>query len=366
MPTQGRRAHKDDLGVSAKLLDDGFGKDKTHDAANEQKQRAQLDAIEECLLDATIKSGAVAEAAERLKTLAQADDDGVGEEADARHDRHACNGRIAIGTGSDIEHQSRNAAQPLTRKRRSAAGENLTRKGPRRRKETGLYGDVLPLSAHAPQHKASEALADQGGDGGSRDAQAEVDDEQRGEHEVKQHARENATHGIGRIALKAHLVVERERSRHERRTQQDDAQITLGVGQDGGRRTQEKTQRSEEKVSQHGDEETGQKTEHHARSSHTPRTLHVACTQTACDVVARPVAEEESDCLDDAHHREGNAHGRRRLRVDKTYEIGVGQIVHARGEHADDGGQRHGEDDAVHRRMREELEVVPGLFHKRE
>ena len=79
--------------------------------------------------------------------------------------------------------------------------------------------------------------------------------------------------------LEAYLVVECQRSCHEGSTQQDDAEIALDIGLDGGGGTQENAQWCKEKLSKNGDEKSRQKAQHEARSCHLLRLLHLLGSQ---------------------------------------------------------------------------------------
>ena len=56
-------------------------------------------------------------------------------------------------------------------------------------------------------------------------------------------------------------------------------------------------------------------------------------TKFAGDIRTRPVPEEETEGLNEKHHRKDNAHGSRRLRVDLPHKKGIGHVVETRHEH---------------------------------
>ena len=71
---------------------------------------------------------------------------------------------------------------------------------------------------HPEEHGAAETLADEGGSGGSGNAQLEVENEQRSQNQIEQHTRHDAFHCIHRIALEAHQIIQRKRGGHKRST----------------------------------------------------------------------------------------------------------------------------------------------------
>ena len=79
-----------------------------------------------------------------------------------------------------------------------------------------MDADILTFVGHPKENAATETLADESGDGCTRNAQLEVENEQRGENQIQQYARHDAFHRIHRVALETHHVVESERSGHER------------------------------------------------------------------------------------------------------------------------------------------------------
>ena len=161
-----------------------------------------------------------------------------------------------------------------------------------------MDADVFSLVRHPEEHGAAEALADEGGDGGTRDAHGKIKDEQWGKDEIEEHSRHDSLHCIHRIALEAHQIVECQRGRHEGSAQQDDAEIALGVGLDGGGGTQKNAQWCKEKLSKNGDEKSRQETQHEARGCHLLRLLHLLGSQHSGNIVAGAMTIEETNGLD--------------------------------------------------------------------
>ena len=71
------------------------------------------------------------------------------------------------------------------------------------------------------RHPEERGAADEGGYGGSGNAQLEVENEQRSQNQIEQHTRHDAFHRIHSIALEAHQVIQRKRGGHKGSTQQD-------------------------------------------------------------------------------------------------------------------------------------------------
>ena len=149
-----------------------------------------------------------------------------------------------------------------------------------------MDADVLAFMRHPKEHGAAETLADERGYGGSRDAQLEVEDEQWSQNQIEQHTRHDALHRIHRITLEAHQIIQRKRGGHKGSTQQDYAQITLGVRKNGGRRTHQKAERCEEKMTQDGDEKSGKKTQHKARCCHLLCLFRMLGAQLSRNIIA--------------------------------------------------------------------------------
>lgn len=130
--------------------------------------------------------------------------------------------------------------------------------------------------------------------------------------------------------METHQVVECQRGRHEGSAQQNDAEIALCVGLDGGGRTQKNAERCQEKLSKNGDEKSRQKAQYEARSRHLLRLLHLLGSQLSGDIVSGTMTIEETNSLDYSHHSEGNAYCRHALGIDAAHEVGVGEVVHTR------------------------------------
>ncbi len=116
-----RDADLDDLRIVAEHGDDGRRKDKADDREHDQHDGGELYAEPECFLDALIYVRTIVKAADRLETLSEADQTAVGKLHDARDDGHARNRGVAIVSGSGIQADGGDAAQPLTEQRGGAA-----------------------------------------------------------------------------------------------------------------------------------------------------------------------------------------------------------------------------------------------------
>ena len=63
------------------------------------------------------------------------------------------------------------------------------------------------------------------------------------------------------------------------------------------------------------------------------------------------------------HHGKRYSHSRYALGIDASHEIGVGEIVHTRRQHADDGRNRHRENNLVHRSFGQECIIISCFLH---
>lgn len=349
------------LGVVTEKSDNRFGKNKADDGADGKEYGANFDAEEEPFTYSSVKFRSIAKSTQGLKSLSDAYDYRIDEERQTGDDRHGGNGSVTIEPCGMVEHDSGQTAQPLSGERRRAAKDDFLHEVSAEADISHLYADVLFPAAHAEQHEKAERLADQCGDGGTGDAQTKIENEQRGEESVEQHARENTAHSIRRIALEAHLVVERERGGHERRAQHYDTQVTLRVGQDGVCGTKGNGKRSDEQLPENGNYQAGDEAEDKSRGSHLLRQICFLGTQHPRDIVAGAMSEEKSHGLDDGHDGKGDTYCRRALRVDLSYKVRVDQIVQTRGQHADNRRDGHGEYHPMDGGMGEKRVVVS--FH---
>ena len=72
---------------------------------------------------------------------------------------------------------------------------------------------------------------------------------------------------------------------------------------------------------------------------------------------------EETYCLYYRHHGKRNSHSCYALGIDASHEIGVGEIVHTRRQHAGDGRNRHRENNLVHRGLGQECIIISCFLH---
>lgn len=361
LPVERHGAHSHNLRVVTEETDNRFGKDKADDGADRKEDRAQLDAEEKSLPHSAVKFRSITKATQRLESLSDADDHRIDEERQAGDNGHGGDGGITIESGGVVEHDGGQTAQSLAGEGRCASEDNLFHEGSAEPDILHLYADVLFSTAHAEQHEKAKSLADKCGNGGAGDAHTKIEDEQRSEDEIEQHTRENAAHGIGGIALETHLVVERERGGHEGCTQHYDAQVTLGVGQDGVSGTQGKGKWGDEQLSENGNHQPGDEAKNKSRRRHLLRQFSLLGTEHARNIVAGAVPEEEPDGLDDGHDGKGDPYSCRALRVDLSDKVCVNQVVKACRQHTDNRRDGHGEHHPMDRCMGEKRVVVS--FH---
>ena len=275
------------------------------------------------MLYAWVDTCAVIVAAYGLEALAETDEERVDEHADTSHDRHARNGGVAIPSGSYVEQDGGKACQSLPAERGASSVKDFAEISWLWREVAQADADVFSPAVHVEQDAEAAHLSAQRGVCRSGDAHAAYEDEQRSQPDVEHRAGGDAHHGVGGVALKAHLVVQHQRRCHEGRSQQDDAQISLGIGQDSGGRAQYAADRGQEQEPEKRDEASHDEGAEESRCRHFLGTLIVARPQPARDEIARPVSEEESERLYDSHDREGNSYGGGGLGVDFPYEIGI-------------------------------------------
>jgi len=125
LPAEGDGADGNDLRVVPEDVDDAFREDEAEDADGEEEGEPRLAAEPVAFLHAVMETRTEAESAQRLEALADADSDGEDDEGDARDDRHSGDGGIAVLSRSEVQHDSRDAGEALSRQRRSAAFDDV-------------------------------------------------------------------------------------------------------------------------------------------------------------------------------------------------------------------------------------------------
>ena len=75
------------------------------------------------------------------------------------------------------------------------------------------------------------------------------------------------------------------------------------------------------------------------------------------------MTKEESQRLQNGHHRKRNAYRCCGLRIYLTDEEGIGQVVQCRYQHADDSGDSHAGNQSRYRGLRHSLVIVFGTMH---
>ena len=117
LPAQGTCSGYDDVRVVAEPRYDFGREDVTDDGTDEQKDSSRLYAEPESLTHTVEQSGTVVEAAYRLESLSETDEEGVDEHADTGYDRHTRNGCVAVDSGCYVQQDGRQAGQSLTAER---------------------------------------------------------------------------------------------------------------------------------------------------------------------------------------------------------------------------------------------------------
>ena len=222
--------------------------------------------------------------------------------------------------------------------------------------------EIAAPAAAQQQQAEADKLADDRRPCRAGNPQLEREDQQRIQPDVQHCAAGDAHHGIGGAALKAQLVVQHQRSRHPRRSQQDHAEVCLGIGQDGIRGTQQIGQRLQKQQPQHTDQHAGGQRTEKSRGGHFRGFLIVLMADGAGDEVAAALAEEEPDGLDNGHQGKHHAHGAGgRVAFQHPHQEGVRHVVKGGHQHADDAGHSQPQDQGPHRCLRH-LFVFFGLL----
>ena len=251
------------------------------------------------------------------------------------------------------------ARHALARERGRAPGEYLPEVSGARSEVAEMYPYRAALVRHPYQHEQTARLADKRGQAGAGYAHVKNEDQQGRKKHVDHRTGDDSEHGIGGVALKAHLVVKAEGAAHERRAHEDERQVALGVGQYRRRRAEQQGQRAQEEQASDGNDKPCGNGAEEASRGHARGIVVALRAQLARYVVARALPEGEAYGLYYRHHGERYAHGGRGLRADAAHVEGRNDVVHARYEHAYDGRNGHRKNDVVNRRRRQESIIIP-------
>ena len=208
--------------------------------------------------------------------------------------------------------------------------------------------EVAPLGAARQKEAEADKLADDGGPGRPGHPQAEGEDQQGVQGDVQHRAAGDAHHGVGRAALVAQLVVQHQGGGHPGGPEEDDPEVGLRIGQDGGGGAQEHGQRLQKELAQNADHRPRRQGGEKAGGGHVAGLLKVLLPQLPGDEVAAAVAKEKAHRLDDGHegedhpHRPGGA-----VAFQHAHEEGVRHVVEGGDQHADDAGKGQPADQAA-------------------
>ena len=272
-----------------------------------------------------------------LEALPDADDHGAHEQIDLVGDRDGRDGSVGIGGGCVVEQRGGQTRKALPADRREADEQDLAVVA--RAAADGLQAeahDAPPAQELPPEDQKAHQLAQRRGQRRARDAHLEDEDEQRVEPHVQKSADAHAVHRERRLALGAQDVAQHERRAHDRRGQQDDAGVALGVGEDGVRRAQQPHERPERAQPGRTQRQPHRRGEDERAAADAVGAVIVLAAETAADDRTAAHADAEAEGLNDGHQRKHDADGRGRARRELGDEIGVGGIV-------EDGDQLRGE-----------------------
>ena len=135
------------------------------------------------------------------------------------------------------------------------------------------------MASHVEQYEETHRLAHERSHGSPCYSQTEIEYQYRCEDHIEHHTAEYAIHGIFGVALKAHLVVQREGTRHERRSHEDYAQVSFRVWQNGLRGTEEYADVGKKRQSHHGNRQTESHAAHKPCGSHVFRLVGALCAE---------------------------------------------------------------------------------------
>ena len=186
-----------------------------------------------------VEPRAVVEAADGLEALSEPNHGGAAEHHDALDHAHGGDGRVAVRPGGPVQADGRHAGKALPGQGGQASPDDLDVIGRLQLDAGDMDMEVAALGAARQEEAEADKLADDGGPGGPGHAQAEGENQKRVQGDVQNRSAGNPHHGIGRAALVAQLVVQHQGGGHPGSPEEDDLEIGLRIGQDGGGGAQE-------------------------------------------------------------------------------------------------------------------------------
>lgn len=231
LEAEGPRPYRHHRGIVSEELHDLRGKDRPRHSGHRQKGGAEFQREGHRLPDPSQLPCAIVIAHHRLHPLTEADDRGQKEIEHLGHDRHGGHRRVPIDAGIEIQRHGGHAGHPLTEEGGHSAFEN---------REIGLWrgGDTpdrdpdlaLPPQEEGGEDRGADALAQQGGDGRSGDAQIQPEDENGVQKDIEHPADPQTDHRAVGLALPAQQIIQRKGQAHHRRAPQDVGGILKGIG----------------------------------------------------------------------------------------------------------------------------------------
>lgn len=359
LPAQGHTANGYNVRIMAEHGYDVGREKETQQYADKKKDRALLYYKPIPLAHPGVKVSPVTKAAQRLEALAETYHGGENNKRHTAYDGHAGNSGVAETAGGDVEQRNANACHALTGERRRAADEYLVEHQSLRCEITEMYPYGTTLVRHQQQDEHAARLADERGNARARYAHVKNEYQDWCKHDVDYCAGKYSEHGVGRVALKTHLIVKAQRTAHKRHGHEDKGQVTLGVRQDGGRRAEKQGYRLEQEQADDATDYTCHDGTEKARRRHARGIVVSLGAEFARYVVARPLAEGEPYGLYYGHYGERYADGCRGLCAYTTNVKRCNDVVDTRYKHAYYRRHRHGIYDFVNRRGCQECKIVP-------
>ncbi len=227
--------------------------------------------------------------------------------------------------------------------------------------------DVLPPKAADQQHRKTDDLAADRGNGRAAHTHAEHKNQKRVKGDVHDGAAHQPDHGIEGAALKTKLIVDDALAHHKGRADQNDAQIRKRIGKRGIRRAQKPCQRGREEIAENRRAQPKDQRHGKTRDCDFVGLLPVSGPEQAGQIVAGALAAEEAQGLDDSHYRKHQPHSRGALGGDAPDKIGVRRVVDRCYQHADNGGRGKRTNQLWDRRLGQistPILLLPRAFHR--
>ena len=302
----------DEIRVGGESFHDEFGKNLTYEEPRGHHQGGIADGLEEDFLDTVVLLGTVVVAGDGLHPLVEAHDDHGEEEEHAVDDAVGAHGQVAaIFHHAAVDEQHNEARAGVHQERREADAEDTADDVGAQRPGVTTHVHNLRRAREDPQlPRQRDALRDDGGDGGTLDAQSETVDEQRVEGGVEQHREDSGKHCRAGMPGGAQDGIEAEVEMGEDVAIENPLHILAGIGEGLVGSPEEAEDGIEESQNEAHEQDAHEDVQRHAVAEIVLCFLAVLLTQAHTDHRGGADADHRAEGGAEVHQREGDGQTR--------------------------------------------------------